>query len=183
MSGIRITAGQFRGRKVPFELDGVRPTSSRAREAFFNIVAREIPGARFLDLYAGSGIMSLEAISRGAAEAVAVDLSGRALSALAAVARSWEIAVTTRREDVIRFLSSPSSPFDVVYADPPYDFDHHDQLVTALDARAALTPGAVVAVEHRKKRPLGDVELSRLTHRETRSWGQVTIDLFDLHPP
>src|SRR5512132_123847 len=72
---IRVTAGTLRGRRVPVPKDDVRPTSERARQAFFNIVGPRINGARFLDLFAGSGIFSFEAISRGAKESVAVDSS------------------------------------------------------------------------------------------------------------
>ncbi len=91
MSGIRITAGFLKGRKIDLPPGPIRPTSSRAREAVFNILSNEIIDARFLDLFAGSGIMSLEAVSRGASDALAVDISGKSIAALNAVAKSLEL--------------------------------------------------------------------------------------------
>ncbi|MGK2856954.1 MAG: RsmD family RNA methyltransferase, partial [Thermoanaerobaculia bacterium] len=75
MSSVRISGGTLRGRKVQLPRGELRPTSSRAREAYFNVIAPSIEGARFLDLFSGTGVFSLEAASRGAASIVAVDSS------------------------------------------------------------------------------------------------------------
>lgn len=183
MSGVRVTAGSLKGRRIDLPSSPVRPTSSRAREAVFNILATEIGGSRFLDLFAGSGIMSLEAISRGAIEALAVEISGRSVAALEDLARRLSIPLRARRGDALRFLTSAGSepPFDVVYADPPYDFGSYPNLLRALDQTSLVSPGSIVAVEHRRKTSLdAGTELARLVHREGRSWGQVTVEFFDV---
>ena len=82
MPSLRVTGGTLRGRRVPVPAGEVRPTSERARQAYFNIVSDRIAGARFLDLFAGSGIFSLEALSRGAAAAIAVEQSQRQCAAI-----------------------------------------------------------------------------------------------------
>src|SRR5688500_20101371 len=91
---IRITAGTLRGRRIPVPKDLVRPTSERARQAFFNIIGERIHDARFLDLFAGSGIFSFEAVSRGAKESVAVEASRAQVAAIEKAAR--ELAVPVR---------------------------------------------------------------------------------------
>lgn len=183
MSGIRITAGSLKGRKIELPPGPVRPTSSRAREAVFNILSDKIPGSRFLDLFAGSGIMALEAISRGASAAVAVEISGKAVSVISDMASRLGISLTARRSDAIRFLAGKErlQPFDIVYADPPYDYAEYDRLLESLDKSPLLRTDGIVAIEHRKKRKLETgAELARLVHREGRSWGQVTVEFFDV---
>jgi 16S rRNA (guanine966-N2)-methyltransferase len=178
MSGVRITAGSLRGRRVALSDSGIRPTSSRAREAVFNILSPEISGARFLDLFSGSGIMALEAISRGAAHATAVDSSAKSVRALDDLTERWAIPLEARRSEVFRFLESSSSgePWDIVYADPPYDFADYPKLLTAIDAHLPLAKDAIVAIEHRRDRPPAlDVTLRRLEEWSARSWGEVAV--------
>jgi 16S rRNA (guanine966-N2)-methyltransferase len=178
MSGVRITAGSLRGRRVALPDTGIRPTSSRAREAVFNILSSDITGSRFLDLFAGSGIMALEAISRGASHATAVDTSVKSVRALDELAQRWAIPLETRRSDVFRFLESSSSgePWDIVYSDPPYDFADYPKLLSAIDTHLPLSKGAIVAIEHRRDRPpLLDVRLGRLEEWSARSWGEVAV--------
>src|ERR1043165_4980266 len=89
MASLRITAGTLRGRRVAVPPHDVRPTSERARQAYFNIVWERIPGAHFLDLLAGRGVFSLEAPSRGAASATALERDRRAAAAIANLAKAW----------------------------------------------------------------------------------------------
>src|SRR2546423_7351402 len=147
MSTLRVTAGTLRGRRVPVPPHGVRPTSERARQAYFNIVGQWIAGARFLDLFAGSGIFSFEAVSRGAASSTAIEQDKKDAAAIERLAEEWKVPVTVMARDVFTALPRLSERFDLVYADPPYDFGRYDELVAAIGP--VIAGAALVAVEHR----------------------------------
>ncbi|NGX17615.1 16S rRNA (guanine(966)-N(2))-methyltransferase RsmD [Wenzhouxiangella sp. XN24] len=146
----RIIGGEWRSRRLPLPAGAdVRPTPDRVRETLFNWLSPVIQGARCLDLYAGSGALGLEALSRGAARAVFVDIAPAALHQVAA---SLEILKCTRGEtirmDARRYLEAPGTPFDIVFLDPPY---RRDLLAPSLDAllrHGWLAPGAAVYLEH-----------------------------------
>jgi 16S rRNA (guanine966-N2)-methyltransferase len=126
----------------------VRPTADRVREAWMNILAGALPGARVLDLYAGSGALGLEALSRGAASAEFVELAPKSLAALRAniAALGVEAQCTVRRGDALRFAQQlPPHAYDIVLADPPYD----QPAAVALVRRFREAPFArILAVEH-----------------------------------
>ena len=179
MSTLRITGGALRGRRIQVPRGDLRPTSERARQAYFNIVADRIIDARFLDLFAGSGIFSFEAVSRGASASVAVDKSRKSTGAISGTARELELPIDTLNGDVVTTLSRlAGEPFDLVYADPPYDYDEYGKLLTAITTR--VTDDAVVAIEHRRKSVIpsrvdGDGSLE--TYR-TAQYGEVWITFF-----
>lgn len=157
-TGVRIVGGCWRGRRlaIPSGTE-VRPTPDRVRETLFNWLAPSLPGAQCLDLYAGTGVLGLEALSRGAAvttfvehDAVLVRALEERIGALAAQAQVFQ-------EDAMEFLASrPQRPFDVVFVDPPYSTG----LAQVLEKLAAwLAPGHLVYVERqveRGGRSLGD---------------------------
>ncbi|PYQ53862.1 MAG: 16S rRNA (guanine(966)-N(2))-methyltransferase RsmD [Acidobacteria bacterium] len=149
VSTLRVTAGALRGRRVPVPQRDVRPTSERARQAFFNIVGDRIQDARFLDLFAGSGIFSLEAVSRGAESATAIDHDRSDVALIHRVADQLSVPVTAIRGDVIETLLRLDQQFDVVFADPPYDYENYNALLSALD-RLDLGTDSIVAIEHRR---------------------------------
>src|SRR5712691_6886665 len=101
---LRITAGSLRGRRVAVPPRDVRPTSERARQAYFNIVGARIEGARFLDLFAGSGIFSFEAVSRGAASSTAIEENRKYAGAIEALVKEWEAPVDVMARDVFKAL-------------------------------------------------------------------------------
>lgn len=182
MPGLRITGGEFRGRKIPIPAHDLRPTSERARQAFFNIVALDVPDSRFLDLFAGSGIFALEALSRGAASAVAVEQMPRAATALKKLATEWQLELQVIEADVFPALKqlASSEPFSLVYADPPYDFERYQVLLERLDAHATLVPGATVTIEHRRRtEPFRTDRLTRLRLTRTATYGEVAFSLFE----
>ncbi|MGW5521628.1 16S rRNA (guanine(966)-N(2))-methyltransferase RsmD [Gordonia sp. NPDC003950] len=124
----RIIAGRFGGRRLKVPDDGTRPTSDRVREALFSMLAARIDldGAHVLDLYAGSGALAVEALSRGAASATCVDARRRATGVITAnvtaLGLGADVQVVT--SSVSTFLAgAPSAPFDLVFSDPPYAID------------------------------------------------------------
>ena len=145
MTRPRIIAGRWKGRvlQVP---GAARPTSSRAREALFDVLQSSIAGARVLDLFAGSGAVGLEALSRGASKAMFVETDVRALeanlAAIGAEARQFELLRTDAR-DAVTSLVGRGERFDLVFADPPYAIER------ALPPRIAelLAPDGTLVVQ------------------------------------
>jgi len=128
---MRIIAGRWRGHPIQAPPGrGTRPTTDRVREAWMSAMQQEIPGARVLDLFAGSGALGLEALSRGAAHVTFVEQSGGALRALKAnIARLDAGAVRVVRADAIRFAQQLAvGAFDLALADPPYGHGHAQAL-------------------------------------------------------
>lgn len=146
---LRIIGGQWRGRKLSFpEVPGLRPTPDRVRETVFNWLQPIVPGARCLDLYAGSGALGLEALSRGAASCTFVERDRRAaagleenLSLLAA-----EGATVVRAEVTPWLGTAPAQSYDLVFLDPPFRSDLVAPTLQALGS-GWLRPGARVYVE------------------------------------
>lgn len=130
---MRIVAGEWRGRRLqaPAGRD-TRPTTDRVREAWMSALAADIPGARVLDLFAGSGALGIEALSRGAGHATFVEQAAPALRALRSNLETLGAAERARvlRLDAIRFAAeSEAGAFDIGFADPPYDRGFADRLV------------------------------------------------------
>ncbi len=150
---MRIIGGTARGHRLdaPKGLR-VRPTLDRVRESLFNILAPRIPGARFLDLYAGSGANGIEALSRGAAEATFVDKDEASLRAIRANLQATRLGPKAR---VVK-LSLPAGldriagdpPYDIVFADPPYEAADHKGLLHNLRSANLLAPHGVIIIEH-----------------------------------
>ena len=152
----RIVAGAARGRRLAVPPgESTRPTSDRAREALFSSLGsliRAWAGRRVLDLYAGSGAVGLEALSRGAAGVVLVESDAKAARTITANAASVglpgaEVRRTTAELAVRSLAAAGGPPFDVVFADPPYDLGDDRLGEVLLAVRPALAADAVVAVE------------------------------------
>jgi 16S rRNA (guanine966-N2)-methyltransferase len=178
MTPLRVTAGSLRGRRIPVPPRDVRPTSERARQAYFNIVGERIHGVHFLDLFAGSGIFSFEAVSRGAASAVAVEQSRKNAEQIAKLAVDFGAPVRTVVADALTsFARLGDTRFGLVYADPPYDYDRYGDLLAALE-NASLTGDALVAIEHRRNHDPFVADGGRLRRVRRAEYGEVWITFF-----
>jgi 16S rRNA (guanine966-N2)-methyltransferase len=181
---MRIVAGEFRGRRLrPVPEKGIRPTADRIREAVFNILGDRVRGAVVLDLFAGTGALGLEALSRGAAEAVFVD---RMDAALRTISRNLDDLGLANRSRVIRWdLSRNLGPlrgrrpaFDLVFLDPPYGRGLLAPTISRLVAADCLTPGARLVAEHSTEEsppaaPGGPVATDR------RRYGKTLVSFLD----
>jgi 16S rRNA (guanine966-N2)-methyltransferase len=177
---VRIVAGEAGGRRLAVPAgERTRPTSDRAREALFGTVGAllDLDDARVLDLYAGSGAVGLEAVSRGAAHALLVDADPGAAATARDNARALGFAdrVTVRRDRVERALAADPTPYDLVFADPPYALGD-DELAAVLDRLTAgwLAPGAILAVE-RASRGAGPRWPERVEALKQRRYGEGTL--------
>lgn len=169
---IRVVAGTARGRRLETPPGNeVRPTIDRVREAVFNALGSQhvVVGASVLDLFAGSGALGIEALSRGADRAVFVDTSARSIEVVRSNldATGLDDRATVVRSDALDHLSTTSDRFDLVLADPPYVFDGWDALWSAL---APVAPGGIVVAESDRSVP---IPASATVLRERRYGGTV----------
>ena len=156
---LRIVAGKWRSRLLPIaDEPGLRPTSERIRETLFNWLASTIEGSRCLDLFAGSGALGLEALSRGAGEVVFVENSARTAAALKEAVNMLEASgARIHKADAIKYLKSEPEPFDIVFLDPPFAADLLEDLCRLLSEGNLLAEGARVYLEQDRERPLPDL--------------------------
>jgi len=198
---VRVTGGAHRGRALTVPA-GARPTEGRVREALFSIWQDRLDGARFLDLFAGSGVVGLEAAGRGALCVLCVDQDVQAIRAIAANAsRLGEAMLDTRRLTLPAGLaalavpgagagqgtalgtaagSAPASAvgagsFDLVFADPPYRFDAFEQLLLILPS--LLARDAEIAVEHSSRRDL-PLTAGPLVRTDLRRYGESALAFY-----
>jgi len=131
---VRIIGGRHRGRQIRVpDAPGLRPTPDRVRETLFNWLGQDLAGARTLELYAGTGILTLESCSRGAALAVAVDRNPSLIRALRTAAAAMDIdAIETHVGDALAWAARESRAFDVIFADPPFAEDPWPALFPAV---------------------------------------------------
>lgn len=182
----RIIAGAARGRRLTVPSSGTRPTTDRVRESVFNVLASrmDLDGAAVLDLFAGSGALGLEALSRGAGEAVMVESDANAAKVIDTNIRACELsgAVLIRRR-VEDHLRRPGRLADLVFADPPYDFPA-GQLAVILDLLAVgrLAAGATVVLERSARSAETDWPTA-FGMVEIRRYGETRIELADFAPP
>src|SRR5438552_2859871 len=171
---MRIIAGSRRGHRIdaPAGL-ATRPTSDRVRENAFNLIG-PVDGADAIDLFAGSGAMGLEALSRGAASVVFVESSRDACRAINANLDKLRLNATVLCQDVLRALAAEPRTYDLVLCDPPYDFAQHDRLVPHL-ARVLGPDGVLVYETAAKTQP----EVEGLTVRTSRKYGAARLTLFE----
>jgi 16S rRNA (guanine966-N2)-methyltransferase len=143
---VRVIAGEWRGRRIAIpEGTSVRPTPDRVRETLFNWLRDVIEGARCLDLFAGTGVLGYEALSRGAAEAWFVEQDAKLVAALQQSAASFGVKPQIVRRDVLAFLrEAPQRRFDIAFLDPPYAIAVEPYLELL---EAWLAPRALVYVE------------------------------------
>jgi 16S rRNA (guanine966-N2)-methyltransferase len=165
---VRIIAGDFKGRRLKTPVgDRTRPTADRVREAWFSILQRSIRGARVLDLFAGSGALGLESLSRGATTAEFVELNRVALSTLKANIQTLHVddRAVVHRLDALRFAERlHPGQYDVAFADPPYAGDQAARLVAMFRLNAFAR---IFSIEHPADRPIpGD---------DTRRYGDTAV--------
>jgi len=151
---VRVIAGEFKGRRLHTARGSrTRPTADRVREALFSMLG-DVSGARVADLYAGSGALGIEALSRGAESAVFVERDQRALAALRRNLDAVGADAEVRRQDVLRFLASPEGTFDLVFCDPPYDDAPRVAAPLSEALPAMLEANARIVTESDKRNPL-----------------------------
>ncbi|MEO1264339.1 MAG: 16S rRNA (guanine(966)-N(2))-methyltransferase RsmD [Pseudomonadota bacterium] len=179
---MRIVAGRFRGRAITSGVaEGTRPTSDRVREAIFNVLAHGldrdvVEGAHVLDLFAGTGALTLEAMSRGAGSAVCVEQNAKAFAALKDNVSAFGLAseVVVRKADATRFAAETDGrPFSVIFLDPPYGRGLAEAALLNLAASPAVAASAIAVIEEAAS---ADVALpAPWSVLQARTYGGTTI--------
>jgi 16S rRNA (guanine966-N2)-methyltransferase len=177
---LRVTGGRLSGRRFRVPRGGVRPTSDRVREALFGRLGN-LEGVRVLDLYAGSGALGIEAISRGAVEATFVEREARALGVLRAnlAALGVDSIASVAPGDVpavVRRLGRAKERFDLVLIDPPYASEEPTRALEALIGAAVLSPGAMLVLERDRRHPSPKVE--GLSAVDEQRYGDTVVARF-----
>jgi 16S rRNA (guanine966-N2)-methyltransferase len=162
---VRVVAGEFKGRRLHAPRGArTRPTADRVREALFSMLG-DVSGARVLDLYAGSGALGIEALSRGAKSALFVERDRRALVALRRNLEAVGAEAEIRNQDALRFIASREGVFDLVFCDPPYDDASRVAAPLSEALPAMLGEDARIVTESDKRNPLL-LELPLLLERD-----------------
>jgi 16S rRNA (guanine966-N2)-methyltransferase len=177
---LRIIGGRHRGRRLRFPPGvDIRPTPDRVRETLFNWLQPRIAGARVLDLFAGSGALGLEALSRGAAHATFVETDRRAAAAIESVASEWRETAVVQVADASTWLRQAAGtvPFDIVFLDPPYDANLLAAAAAGLVSGGLLAADARIYVEHRARESLASLPDGWHSIRDGRA-GEVGYHLF-----
>jgi 16S rRNA (guanine966-N2)-methyltransferase len=174
---MRIIAGAFKGRRLAPVKGRIRPTAAKVREAIFNILGSAVAAARVLDLFAGTGALGIEALSRGAAAAVFVEEHPEALKVLRRnladlgleeITTIWALPVAV----ALKKLAGRGERFGLAFLDPPYGGGDATAALSALGSLSLLLPGAMVVVEHSRRESLPEV-CGALTRLEVRRYGDT----------
>lgn len=185
---MRIISGSARGKRLAtFAGQAIRPTSDRVREAIFSILFSRLgafEGKTVLDLFAGTGAMALEALSRGAARAVLVDQDPQAARLIAYNLKSCglEERATLVRGDVLRVLPRlTEGRFDLIFLDPPYRRGLAAEAIGAIAAQGLLAPDGILCAESESREEIPD-SAGNLVREERRPYGSTAVHLF-IHSP
>lgn len=176
-SGVRVTGGRLRGRRLRAPSHGTRPTSDRVRESLFTRLG-DLRGIAVLDLYAGTGVLGVEALSRGATSVVFVERAPRCVAVLKRNLRALALEGVTRviASDVsraLRQLARGGERFDLVLLDPPYEADEAPGVLEALVGCGILAPAATLVVEHHRRHPVPTVR--GLEVLDSREYGDTVV--------
>jgi len=183
---VRVVAGKWGGRTLRAPRGtSVRPTTDRVREAVFAILGDDVEGSVVLDLFAGTGAMAIEALSRGATAAVLVESSPAAIDALRANLAAMEaesaVCLPLDYREAVRRLSAKGRTFNLVFLDPPYGKGLVGRSAGLLSRAGIFAPGAVVVAERASRDPVETLP-AEWRERVERRYGDTLITLYDIPP-
>lgn len=174
---MRIIGGEYRGRIITLPKNfKARPTTDLAKESLFNIMQNriEFEGLKVLDLFAGTGNISYEFISRGNNDVTMIELNFQHVQFIKSVLREFNEKAIVIRSDAFRYLTQCNEQFDFIFADPPYDHPEFDKVVPLILSRNLLRANGWFIMEHPKAFDFKDSPL----YVETRRYGQVHFSFF-----
>jgi 16S rRNA (guanine966-N2)-methyltransferase len=180
---MRIIGGSARGRRLfAPKSRAIRPTADRVRESLFNVLGQSFDGIEVLDLFAGSGALALEALSRGARHAVMVDKDREAIRLCEANAAALGFAERVRTiaapvAAAVKSLGREGASFELIFADPPYAARAVAEALVQIDAARLCRPGGIVCIEH-DKRELSPPSAGALAQIDQRRFGDTVVSIY-----
>lgn len=179
---LRIIGGSWRGRKLSFpEIDGLRPTADRVRETVFNWLQPITPGARCLDLFAGSGALGLEALSRGASHCDFIEHNAEAASAIKRHIAELGCGDRSRVISADALTWRSDTPYDLIFIDPPFDANYFDAALAQVSTADLLADGGRIYLELPVSQPMPDIEQT-FDHLKAKTAGNVQFHLLGRFP-
>ena len=174
---MRVITGSARGRKLktPENYD-IRPTTDNVKESVFNIIQFDIEGRRVLDLFAGTGQLGIECLSRGASSAVFVDQSREAVKIVKENLKACGLSGTVVQADAMSFLRT-CGKFDIIFVDPPYDSDLYESVLNTVNSIDILSDGGIIICESRRERALPDMT-APYKKRKEYTYGKVKLCIY-----
>jgi len=175
---MRINSGNFKYRKITLPED-IRPTTEKVREAVFSMVMATVPGANVLDLFAGSGILGLEALSRGASHCWFNELDRRHTAIIRSNIEHCgaEAVSTVYNKDFRKCLRTLKSQMDLILLDPPYQSGYYREALEIIDEEDLLSDDGVIVAEHLYANPLEE-QYGKLLKIKEKKYGTIGVDLF-----
>jgi len=177
---MRIISGKYKGNLVSFHADNIRPTTDRVKESEFNILRERVEGARVLDLFAGTGSLGIESLSRGASELTMVESSGKSIDIIRKNLTKLKVqeAVKILQKDVLIFLRNyEGEPFDLVFADPPFTKSMADEVVLTYSQSKVFHATTILTIESGRKEKLED-DYPPLFRYDKREFGDKVLSFY-----
>lgn len=174
---MRVISGSMRGKRLrePANYD-IRPTTDKVKESIFNIIQFDIEGRRVLDLFAGTGQLGIECLSRGAAEVTFVDQSREAIAIVRDNLKSCGFDARVAQEDSISFLSR-GGKYDIILLDPPYATNLLDKALQIINSVDILTEGGIIMCESGREKPMPDMNMPYFKRKEY-NYGKVKLTTY-----
>ena len=174
---MRVITGTARGRrlKTPENYD-IRPTTDNVKESVFNIIQFDIEGRRVLDLFAGTGQLGIECLSRGAAEAVFIDENMAAVKIVKANLKTCGFTAAVLQQDALSYLRH-CGRFDLVFVDPPYDSGLYESVLETINSVDILSDGGIILCESRREKTLPDMRAPYRKKKEY-NYGRVKLTVY-----
>ena len=174
---MRVITGTARGRRLKTpENSDIRPTTDNVKESVFNIIQFDIEGRRVLDLFAGTGQLGIECLSRGAAEAVFIDDSRAAVRIVKDNLKACGFSAPVLQQDALSYLRS-CGRFDLIFVDPPYDANLYEPVLETINSVDILSDGGIILCESRRERYMPDMKAPYLKRRDY-NYGRVKLTVY-----
>ena len=174
---MRVISGSVRGRrlKTPENYD-IRPTTDNVKESLFNIIQFDIEGRRVLDLFAGTGQLGIECLSRGADSVVFIDQSREAVKIIKENLKACGLSAPVLQQEALSYLRGCGS-FDLIFVDPPYDSGLYEPVLNVINSVDILSDGGIIVCESRRETPMPELASPYQKRREYR-YGKVKLTLY-----